>query len=40
MLSVAAVRVVEIVIGIPLIIVGLLVTGWINDWMKRGKRWP
>ena len=40
MLRVAAVQIVEIAIGVPLIIIGLLVTAWINGWMKRGKRWP
>jgi hypothetical protein len=39
MLAIAAVHIVAIVIGVPLIIVGLLVTAWINDWMNRGKRW-
>jgi len=40
MLTFAAVRVLAVVIGVPVVIVGLVVTAWINDWMKRGKRWP
>ena len=36
MIAIAAVHVVEIVVGVPLIIAGLVATAWLNDWMKRG----
>jgi len=40
MLAIAAVHVLAIVVGVPLVIVGLVVTAWINDRMKRGRPWP
>jgi hypothetical protein len=36
----AAVHLIPVIIGVPLIVAGLLVTAWINDWMKRGRKRP
>jgi hypothetical protein len=37
MIAGATIHVLPIVIGVPVMIVALVATAWLNDWMKRRR---